>query len=251
MSAPLDALMGGGMGGESMEGMAMDGMAMESMAMDGMSAAGWSFEGLAIFLAVWTIMMVAMMLPAAMPMIVIFASAQARRDQHVAIPTWIFVAGYILIWAAVGLLVYALVQASSELASDRVSLDRGVWRPLALGATLAIAGLYQFTPLKQICLRHCRSPLAFVAQYWRDGRSGALGMGARHGLYCLGCCWALFAVLVAAGMMSIAWMLLLTLVLFAEKVLPHGERTSGAVGLGLIALGLVVAGAALQLPGHA
>ena len=100
MSAPLDALMGGGMGGES-----MDGMAMESMAMDGMSAAGWSFEGLAIFLAVWTILMVAMMLPAAMPMIVIFASAQARRDQHIAIPTWIFVAGYILVWAAVGLLV--------------------------------------------------------------------------------------------------------------------------------------------------
>ena len=94
--------------------------------------------------------------------------------------------------------------------------------------------------LKRICLRQCRSPFGFVAQYWRDGRFGALTMGGRHGLYCLGCCWALFAVLVAAGMTSIAWMLLLTLVIFAEKVLPHGERTSAAVGLGLIALGLIV-----------
>ena len=241
MSAPLDAVMGGGMADDSMEGMAMEGM----------SAAGWSFVGLGIFLAFWTVMMAAMMLPAAMPMIVIFASAQARRARQVAVPTWIFVAGYIFVWAAAGLLVYVLVQAASELASHPASLDRDIWRPLALAVTLAIAGLYQFAPLKRICLRHCRSPLGFVAQYWRDGWAGAFNMGARHGLYCLGCCWALFAVLVAAGMMSIAWMLLLTLVVFAEKVLPHGERTSVAVGLGLITLGLVVAGTALQLPGHA
>jgi predicted metal-binding membrane protein len=116
MSAPLDAVMGGGMADDSMEGMAMEGM----------SAAGWSFVGLGIFLAFWTVMMAAMMLPAAMPMIVIFASAQARRARQVAVPTWIFVAGYIFVWAAAGLLVYVLVQAASELASHPASLDRDI-----------------------------------------------------------------------------------------------------------------------------
>ena len=239
MNAADNTAMDERMAAESMAGMAMNDM-------ESMSMAGWSVAGLAIFLAIWTVMMVAMMLPAAMPMIAIFASAQARRDRHVAVPTWIFVAGYILVWAATGVLVYCLVQASN---AYRAPLERDIWRSLALGATLALAGVYQFTSLKRICLRQCRSPFGFVAQYWRDGWFGALTMGGRHGLYCLGCCWALFAVLVAAGMMSIAWMLLLTLVIFAEKVLPHGERTSAAVGLGLITLGVIVAGAALPLPG--
>jgi predicted metal-binding membrane protein len=101
--------------------------------------------------------------------------------------------------------------------------------------------LYQFTPLKRVCLRHCRSPFGFVAQHWRDGWTGALGMGFRHGLYCLACCWALFVVLVVAGMMSIAWMLLLTLIIFIEKVFPHGPRISTAVGAGCIVLGLLLA----------
>src|SRR5262249_48877876 len=146
MSAPLDAVMGGGMADDSMEGMAMEAM----------SAAGWSFAGLGIFLAFWTVMMAAMMLPAAIPMICIFASAQARRGRQVAVPTWIFVAGYILVWAAAGQLVYVVVHAASELASHPASLDRDIWRPLALAVTLALAGLYQFAPLKRICLRHCR-----------------------------------------------------------------------------------------------
>ena len=104
------------------------------------------------------------------------------------------------------------------------------------------AGLYQFTPLKRVCLHHCRSPLAFVALYWRDGPLGAVRMGIVHGAFCFGCCWALFAILVVAGMMSLAWMLLLTLVVFVEKVFPHGQRVSAAVGVVLILLGLVVAG---------
>ena len=114
-----------------------------------------------------------------------------------------------------------------------------------LGATLIAAGLYQFTPLKRVCLRHCRSPLAFVALHWRDGPLGAIRMGIWHGAYCLGCCWALFAILVVAGIMSLAWMLLLTLVVFAEKVFPHGQRVSATIGFALIGLGLVVAGASL------
>jgi predicted metal-binding membrane protein len=237
----MSASMGSAMG--EMEG-------MEDMAMDSM-AAGWSFAGLLIFVTVWTIMMVAMMLPAAAPMILIFASAQARRDRHVAIPTWIFVAGYILVWAAAGLGAYVLDQAFTKLVSSQASLDPGTWAPLALGITLILAGLYQFTPLKHVCLRQCRSPWGFVAQYWREGRTGAVNMAVRHGLYCLGCCWALFAVLTAVGMMSIAWMLSLTLVVFAEKVFPYGVRISAAVGVALIAIGLLIASGALQLPWRA
>jgi predicted metal-binding membrane protein len=239
----MSASMGSAMG--EMEGMAMEDMVMDSM------AAGWSFAGLLIFVTVWTIMMVAMMLPAAAPMILIFASAQARRDRHVAVPTWIFVAGYILVWAAAGLGAYVLDQAFTELLRSHASRDRITWAPLALGITLISAGLYQFRPLKHVCLRQCRSPWGFVAQYWREGPTGAVNMGVRHGLYCLGCCWALFAVLTAVGMMSIAWMLSLTLVVFAEKVFPYGVRISAAVGVALIAIGLLIASGALQLPWRA
>jgi predicted metal-binding membrane protein len=193
-------------------------------------------------------MMAAMMLPAAAPMIFVFASAQARRTHKVAIPTWIFVAGYILVWAAAGALVYGLVQIGSELATRLTPTDRTKWAPIALGSTLIAAGLYQFTPLKLLCLSHCRSPFAFVARHWREGKVGALSMGLRHGTYCLGCCWALFAVMVAAGVMSLAWMLLLTLLVFVEKVLAPGRRVLTAIGCALLILGLVVAGGAVPMP---
>ena len=106
---------------------------------------------------------------------------------------------------------------------------------------LVVAGLYQLTPLKRVCLRHCRSPLGFLMTTGGTGGSGRCGWASSTGRYCLGCCWALFAVLVAAGVMSLAWMLLLTLVVFAEKVFPHGERTAVAVGVALVLLGVAVA----------
>jgi predicted metal-binding membrane protein len=218
---------------------------MEGMAMGGMAAAGWSLTAALVFVAIWNVMMAAMMLPAAAPMILTFAAAQGRRDRAAVVPTWIFVAGYLVIWAAAGAIVYVLVQLASGVADHVGAMDRAAWGPLVLGATLVVAGLYQFTPLKRVCLRHCRSPLAFVALYWRDGPLGALRMGLWHGAYCLGCCWALFAILVVAGMMSLAWMLLLTLVVFAEKVFPHGQRISTMIGVALIALGLVVGSASL------
>jgi hypothetical protein len=112
------------------------------------------------------------------------------------------------------------------------TIDGLSWMPIALDATLVLAGLYQLTPLKQVCLRQCRSPWGFFAQNGREGRTGAISMGVRHGLYCLGCCWALFAVLTSVGMMSIAWMVSITVVAFAEKVFPHGVRISTAVGFG-------------------
>jgi predicted metal-binding membrane protein len=221
---------------------------MGGMAMAGMSGTGWSLGGAAVFLTAWIVMMAAMMLPAIVPMVVIFASAQARRERNPAVPTWIFIAGYMLVWLAAGILVYVLVETVSEIATRLGPAERASWAPLALGATLVMAGLYQFTPIKHICLSHCRSPFAFVAQHWRDGRGGALRIGLRHGAYCLGCCWALFAILVAAGVMSLGWMLLLTLVVFTEKVLPQGRLGAGVIGLALTALGLTVAAGAVSMP---
>jgi predicted metal-binding membrane protein len=238
MSMPMGIVVRGGVAAEGIGGMAMAGM----------SAAGWSLGGAALFVAIWTVMMAAMMLPAAAPMVLIFASAQARRAPEIAVPTWIFTAGYVLVWLMAGVLVYVLVQIGSDIATWLASADRATWAPLALGATLIVAGLYQFTPIKRVCLTHCRSPFAFVAQHWRDGRAGALQMGLRHGAYCLGCCWALFAVMVAAGVMSLAWMLLLTLVVFVEKVLPQGRRISFRSGVALIVLGLMVASGAVSMP---
>jgi predicted metal-binding membrane protein len=204
--------------------------------------AEFTLGGVGVFLAVWTVMMGAMMLPSAAPMILTFAAAQARHDRNVVVPTWIFVAAYIFVWAYAGLFVYVLLHAGKDLVKS------DAWAPLALGVTLTLAGLYQFTPLKRLCLRRCRSPLVFLKQHWRDGSEDAAEMGLWHGLYCLGCCWALFSVMVAAaGMTSVAWMLAMTLVVFAEKVLRHGLRISVVVALGLIALGLLVGSGALQL----
>ena len=224
---------------------------MDDMAISGTSAADWSLAGLAVFITVWTVMMVAMMLPSAAPIILIFAATQAGRDRRVAVPTWIFFGGYIFVWGGAGVFVYAFVHACTDLVSRLDRLDRGIWARIAFGVTLIVAGLYEFAPLKRLCLRHCRAPAAFLVQYWRDGRGGALDMGMQYGLYCVGSGWALSAVLVVAGMMSITLMLLLTLVIFAEKVLPHGFRTSAAVAVVLIALGLLVASGAVQLPWHA
>lgn len=126
--------------------------------------------------------------------------------------------------------------------------ERATWGPLALEAVLIGAGLYQLTPLKRFCLDHCRSPLAFVMQHWRAGSGGAVRMGMIHGLHCLGCCWALFAVLVATGVMSLAWMLVLTLVAFAEEVLLGGQRASQIVGCAFLLLGVAVATGTVDLP---
>jgi predicted metal-binding membrane protein len=126
-------------------------------------------------------------------------------------------------------------------------MERTQLVPAALCAILIAAGLYQFTSLKRNCLHHCRSPFAFVVRHWQEGRVGALLLGARHGLYCFGCCWALFTVLVAAGTMSLAWMALITLVVFIEKTLPIGRLTALVVGGVLMLLGSAVGAGAVPV----
>jgi predicted metal-binding membrane protein len=244
MGTGMDSSMAG-MDMSEMAGMDMTGM--EGMAMPGPTATGWSLGQAAAFILAWTVMMAAMMLPAAAPMILVFAAAQARGTRSGAVPTWVFVLAYILVWAAAGILAYGALEIGRAIAGRLDPETLSTWSPRVLGAILVAAGLYQFTPVKRVCLSHCRSPLAFVAQHWRDGRGGALRMGLRHGAYCLGCCWALFAVLTAAGMMSLAWMLLLTLVVFVEKALPYGQRAAPVIGAGFVAAGLVVASGAVPL----
>lgn len=229
----------------------MNGMAgMASSGMAGMAETGWTFDAFATFLVAWAVMMAAMMFPAAAPMLLMFRKVHSQRQAQgrAFVPTWVFAAGYLVVWTAAGVMTWVLVQAGSEAAGRSEVGNRETWAPIALGAVLLVAGLYQLTPLKRVCLDHCRTPLGFVMTHWREGYRGSLRMGLVHGAYCLGCCWALFAVLVAAGVMSLAWMALLTLLVFAEKVLPLGQRAPAAFGVVFLVLGILVAAGATNLP---
>jgi predicted metal-binding membrane protein len=193
-----------------------------------------------LFLAIWVVMMVAMMFPTAAPMILMFHRIQAgkreRGDTFVA--TWIFVAAYMVIWTLAGLAAYLGALAVEALAR---------WEALSAtaaarigGVILIAAGLYQLSPLKDLCLSKCRTPFAFIMTSWRDGTIGAMRMGLLHGVYCLGCCWLLFALLFPLGMMNIAAMASVTVLIFAEKTLPWG-RTAARIAAGaLIAYGVLV-----------
>ena len=193
-----------------------------------------------LFLAIWVAMMVAMMFPAAAPMILTFAAVAAgkRRRGQASVPTWVFVGGYLAIWALFGVLAYLLALGAERLAASSMWLMAHASQ--LGGAVLVLAGLYQLSPLKHACLAKCRSPLAFVLGAWRDGYGGALRMGLAHGLYCLGCCWLLFIILFPLGIMNVAAMAVITLLIFAEKALPLGERIGQVAAVALIAYGVAV-----------
>lgn len=203
---------------------------------------------LGLFLLMWTTMMVAMMVPAALPMVLIFhrVSVDRRRKGAASVPTWVFVAGYLAVWTASGAAFYELEGAVRWLAGPSAGMAR---LPATITALAFLAaGAYQLTPLKTVCLRHCRSPLGFVMLHWREGVVGAVRMGVVHGAYCLGCCWALMVILLGVGVMNLAWMGLLTLLIFVEKVLPGGILAGRMVGGGLIALGLLALARPALLP---
>ena len=209
---------------------------MGGMAMAPAAPRPLSLEALG-FLAAWTAMMAAMMFPSVYPMVAIFAAvSRHRRGQGApAVPTGIFVAGYLLSWIGFGALVFG---------ADRIA--RG-WPPAAdllaarggllVGIVLAAAGLYQWSPLKSVCLRHCRSPIGFVMHGWREGAGGALRMGLHHGAYCVGCCWALMGLLFVGGAMNLLWVALLAGFVLLEKVVARGPWLSRAAGIAFIAWG--------------
>jgi predicted metal-binding membrane protein len=199
---------------------------------------GTDLGGLGWYLGVWVTMTAAMMLPSALPMMLIVGRTSPGA-------AWPFGAGYLAVWTAYGLAAYGFARAltgAGFLAWDRAG-------PYVAGGALAAAGLYQLTPLKRACLRHCRSPLGFVMSRWRSGASGAVRMGAEHGAYCVGCCWGLMLVLFALGVMSLLWMAIVAAVIFAEKVLPAGGRLSAPFAGLLVAAGVWLAVAPGSFPG--
>jgi predicted metal-binding membrane protein len=179
--------------------------------------------GVGLWLGAWTAMMAAMMLPSAAPLVLLYG----RRSNPV--DSGLLMAGYVTVWAAVGVAAYEL---------DMWLPDPGDG---AVATVLILAGLYQLTPLKHACLQRCRSPLDFLVTRWRKGPLGAVRLGAEHGAYCVGCCWALMVVLVVAGAMSIAWVVAIGVAVAAEKLLPGGPILGRIAGIGLMTAALVVA----------
>jgi predicted metal-binding membrane protein len=212
-------------------------MAGEDMAMP-VAFAPWTAGDALLTIAIWWIMMLGMMLPSATPMVMMFAAvSRSRRARgRSVVPTGVFAAGYAIAWGGFGLAA-SFAQWGLEQAvlispqSQRVGPG--------LGAAIVIAaGLYQLTPLKTACLAKCRSPFDFVLNRWRDGAVGALRMGLEHGLYCLGCCWVLMALLFAGGVMSLLWMAALTALVLAEKLFPAGVWIARASGALLLVFGV-------------
>jgi predicted metal-binding membrane protein len=190
-----------------------------------------------VFLAMWVGMMVAMMFPTAVPIVAAHYTVVRRRGEG-SRPTVAFVAGYLLVWSLVGVLPLTALLAFRQVAA---SVSESRWLPSLAGATLVIAGLYQFSGWKSVCLRACRSPLAFLMQHdFGGGARSALRAGLSHGAYCLGCCWALMSVLLVVGLMNLVWMVILTLVFLAEKCLRHGALLPRVVGTALVVLGAAV-----------
>jgi predicted metal-binding membrane protein len=219
--------------------MAMGGsdMAMGDGMMMAMAPMAWT-PGLAVLMFfMWWIMMVAMMLPSASPMILLFARFNRSQREKGApyVPTAIFALGYLLVWAA-----FSLVAVTAQWGLERSGLLSSMMAStsVTLGAVLLIAaGIYQLTPLKYACLKHCRSPLFFISHHWRPGERGALRMGLEHGAFCTGCCWFLMALLFYGGIMNLFWIIGLALFVLLEKVAPAGHWVGWIMGAGLIAWG--------------
>jgi predicted metal-binding membrane protein len=199
-----------------------------------------SFSAAAVFLAAWGVMMAAMMLPSATPMIVMYEKITRNLAQgdHV-VPTALFAAIYLSIWLGLGVLVYIAGVGMRALAETNPDLTG--WLPRILAAVLVATGLYQFTTLKQACLRSCRTPVSFLMSHWRSGYAGTVKLAIAHSTYCVGCCVALMVVLVAAGAMSLPWVLLITAIVFVEKLLPRGDLFAQVAGVGFVVLGLAIA----------
>ena len=185
------------------------------------------------FVVMWTVMMAAMMFPAIVPVVLAFATFARGRTASPLAAAVAFVAGYLAVWGALAFPARVLVHAGDWLVATTP------WMARAGSVALVACGLYQLTPLKDACLRHCRSPHLFLGHHWRDGVGGALVLGAHHGLYCAGCCASLMVVLLVVGMMNVAWMVGLTGLILLEKAVPGGIVVGRAAGIWLCAVGLV------------
>jgi predicted metal-binding membrane protein len=221
------------------EDWAMQHMVLVAMAMP--STGAWGLLDLLMVFAMWAVMMIAMMVPSATPMLLTFATvARSRRAQERSlVPVWVFLAGYLVLWTAFSL---AATLGQWGLHSLALISPMMVGTSPVLGSVLlVVAGIYQWTPFKQACLRHCRTPLQFLLTYWQDGAAGAFLVGLRHGAYCLGCCWLLMAVLFAVGVMNLAWIAALSVFVLLEKIIPRGMWVAKVAGLVLMGFGVWLA----------
>src|SRR5215207_2257603 len=220
--------------------------------MAGMDAGpGTDPGGLGFWVTAWVVMMAAMMFPSIAPMVVMHARIEeGKRRQGKPVEagtTALFVSGYLLTWTAAGLIGYGIIQLGKELSLDFLSWDNA--GPYVAGGVIVAAAIYQLTPLKDVCLRHCRSPMMFLLTAWRPGRIGALRMGLEHGGWCVGCCWGLMAALFALGVMSIGWMAFVAALIATEKLLPWKAVANRGIAVLLVVLGLGVAFAPEDVPG--
>ena len=213
--------------------------------MRGMDNGPWSDLGtFGWFLAVWVVMMAAMMLPSVAPTVALYAR-MTRRGSPLA-PV-LFTVGYLFTWAAVGVIAFAIGGTIDAATGDILSWDRaGRW---VAGVTLLVAGLYELTPLKDVCLAKCHSPLGYLLGSWREGWAGAVQMGAKNGAWCVGCCWALMASLFALGVMSITWMALVAAMIALEKLAPRRRAATLATAAVLFGLGTAFLVAPNAVPG--
>jgi predicted metal-binding membrane protein len=218
--------------------------------MQGMDEGPWTGPGaLGWFVGVWVVMMAAMMFPSVAPTVALYSRMTRQRSP---LSPLLFTGGYLVTWTGAGLVAFALVTTVDRVAGDVLAWDRaGRW---VAGATLVVAAVYELTPLKDVCLGKCRSPLGFLLGSWRDGRWGALRMGARHGAWCVGCCWALMASLFALGVMSVVWMAFVAGLIAIEKTLPWRRVATYGTAVVLLTLGILLFAApdaipALTVPG--
>src|SRR3954470_7394041 len=212
--------------------------------MQGMDQGPWSGLGtLGWFLGVWVVMMAAMMFPSVAPTVALYSRMTRRRSP---VSPLLFVTGYLVTWAAAGLVAFGLLTVLDRLAGDVLAWDRaGRW---VAGGTLVVAAVYELTPLKDVCLGKCRSPLGFLLGAWRDGPRGALEMGVKHGAWCVGCCWALMASLFALGLMSIVWMVFVAALIAMEKTLPWRRVATLGTAAVLLVLGMLVLASPSAVP---
>jgi len=202
-----------------------------------MMTADWDLPHLLLLWAMWAVMMTAMMLPSAAPLILLYAGAlRTSGDAGAARKTYAIAAGYVLVWLLFSVAVTVLQRLLSTALLLNPMMEAAT--PAAAAVLLAVAGVYQLTPLKRACLRICRSPLSYLLQHWRADTFGAFRLGARHGAYCLGCCWALMLLLFAGGVMNVFVIVALTLWVVAEKLAPFGEQTARVSGVALLAVAL-------------
>ena len=219
--------------------------------MQGMDGGPWTDLGtLAWFLGAWVVMMAAMMFASVAPTVALYARMTGSRTP---VAPLLFAFGYLVSWAGVGLLAWAVANAGGRVAGDVLAWNRaGRW---IAGGTLIVAAVYELTPLKDVCLGKCRSPLGFLLGSWRDGPIGGLQMGVKHGAWCIGCCWALMLSLFALGVMSIVWMAFVAALIAAEKLIPWRRvaiygTTGTLLVLGVLLLASPGAVPALTIPGN-